>query len=59
MGKNGKKWGKVGKNGKKWEKNGKKNGKKWKKDNGDKKILPVGELNSGLPRDRRGYSPLY
>ena len=21
--------------------------------------LPVGELNPGLPRDRRGYSPLY
>ena len=24
-----------------------------------KKILPVGELNPGLPRDRRGYLPLY
>ena len=24
-----------------------------------KKILRVGELNPGLPRDRRGYSPLY
>ena len=24
-----------------------------------KKILPDGELNPGLPRDRRGYSPLY
>ena len=23
------------------------------------KILPDGELNPGLPRDRRGYSPLY
>ena len=23
------------------------------------KILPVGELNPGLPRDRRGYLPLY
>src|SRR4029434_9060981 len=23
------------------------------------KSLPVGELNPGLPRDRRGYSPLY
>ena len=23
------------------------------------KNLPVGELNPGLPRDRRGYSPLY
>ena len=22
-------------------------------------FLPVGELNPGLPRDRRGYSPLY
>ena len=22
-------------------------------------ILPGGELNPGLPRDRRGYSPLY
>ena len=24
-----------------------------------KKILPGRELNPGLPRDRRGYSPLY
>ena len=24
-----------------------------------KLLLPVGELNPGLPRDRRGYSPLY
>ena len=24
-----------------------------------KKILRDGELNPGLPRDRRGYSPLY
>ena len=24
-----------------------------------KAILPDGELNPGLPRDRRGYSPLY
>ena len=24
-----------------------------------KKILPDGELNPGLPRDRRGYYPLY
>ncbi len=24
-----------------------------------KKLLPDGELNPGLPRDRRGYSPLY
>ena len=24
-----------------------------------KYILPVGELNPGLPRDRRGYLPLY
>ena len=24
-----------------------------------KKILPVGESNPGLPRDRRGYLPLY
>ena len=24
-----------------------------------KTALPVGELNPGLPRDRRGYSPLY
>ena len=24
-----------------------------------KKFLPDGELNPGLPRDRRGYSPLY
>ena len=24
-----------------------------------KKCLPVGELNPGLPRDRRGYLPLY
>ena len=23
------------------------------------KYLPDGELNPGLPRDRRGYSPLY
>ena len=23
------------------------------------KILPVGELDPGLPRDRRGYLPLY
>ena len=23
------------------------------------KILPGGESNPGLPRDRRGYSPLY
>ena len=23
------------------------------------KVLPGGELNPGLPRDRRGYSPLY
>ena len=23
------------------------------------KTLPDGELNPGLPRDRRGYSPLY
>ena len=23
------------------------------------KILPDGELNPGLPRDRRGYLPLY
>ena len=23
------------------------------------KNLPDGELNPGLPRDRRGYSPLY
>ena len=22
-------------------------------------VLPGGELNPGLPRDRRGYSPLY
>ena len=22
-------------------------------------LLPDGELNTGLPRDRRGYSPLY
>ena len=22
-------------------------------------LLPDGELNPGLPRDRRGYSPLY
>jgi hypothetical protein len=25
----------------------------------NKKILRDGELNPGLPRDRRGYSPLY
>ena len=25
----------------------------------EKKNLPVGELNPGLPRDRRGYLPLY
>ena len=25
----------------------------------NKKYLPDGELNPGLPRDRRGYSPLY
>jgi hypothetical protein len=25
----------------------------------NQKILRVGELNPGLPRDRRGYSPLY
>ena len=25
----------------------------------NKKDLPDGELNPGLPRDRRGYSPLY
>ena len=24
-----------------------------------KKVLPGGESNPGLPRDRRGYSPLY
>ena len=24
-----------------------------------KMYLPVGESNPGLPRDRRGYSPLY
>ena len=24
-----------------------------------KSFLPVGELNPGLPRDRRGYLPLY
>ena len=23
------------------------------------KVLPVGESNTGLPRDRRGYLPLY
>ena len=27
--------------------------------NEKKDFLPVGELNPGLPRDRRGYSPLY
>ena len=26
---------------------------------GENAHLPVGELNPGLPRDRRGYSPLY
>ena len=26
---------------------------------GDEKILRDGESNPGLPRDRRGYSPLY
>ena len=25
----------------------------------NQKNLPDGELNPGLPRDRRGYSPLY
>ena len=25
----------------------------------EKIFLPVGELNPGLPRDRRGYLPLY
>ena len=25
----------------------------------EKKFLPGGESNPGLPRDRRGYSPLY
>ena len=25
----------------------------------NEKNLPDGELNPGLPRDRRGYSPLY
>ena len=25
----------------------------------EKEKLPDGELNPGLPRDRRGYSPLY
>ena len=25
----------------------------------EKKVLPGGESNPGLPRDRRGYSPLY
>ena len=25
----------------------------------EKVFLPVGELNPGLPRDRRGYYPLY
>ena len=30
--------------------------KTWEK---KKKTLPDGESNPGLPRDRRGYSPLY
>ena len=32
-----------------------------KKDKKEKKyaVLPGGESNPGLPRDRRGYSPLY
>ena len=31
----------------------------WLKDRGLKKVLRDGESNPGLPRDRRGYSPLY
>ncbi len=31
----------------------------WKTFSYSKKNLPDGELNPGLPRDRRGYSPLY
>ena len=37
----------------------KKFSKKFKKLGSKGKDLPDGELNPGLPRDRRGYSPLY
>ena len=30
-----------------------------KEKRGKKSVLPGGESNPGLPRDRRGYSPLY